>query len=309
MNDGITGVTLQFNNEEPITLTQEQVSRAAKRLKDEVYTGEDFTDPGPTRTTEFDHSLHSDEPKKDRPFIDGGSLASGLDYVLKATPARDDNEMLCYLHVWHDTAKHRIVITGVDGQRYHEAYVQTPADLPKIAPARWPHEDAAKVRDILKAIIKVGEYCAVRCEGIDQRRWSITYGSSEPMMVDVFAMSYGFGLELPRFQRGLGAGAAATHDAKLVSTAMALWGCKGVRVATDEVDSEGMRHIVLTDSAGSPLARAVVVRVGMREADPESPQSEIPGALGAADRTRMPVPDKKPKAKAKAKAAKKKARR
>lgn len=301
MNDD-TRVTIQHNNDTPVETTIGAIERAAKRLAKVPYTGEDYT------RSEFDHSLPTDRETsrrsgEPRPHIEGVSLASALAYALLACPQKDDNNMLNYVTVHHDLVYNRLEVSATDTHRWHIAYAPVPKDMDHLHTFRWPREDAQRFCGLIKSGISAGisgENTVVRPVST-QEIWEIEYGAKSPITVDLWAQLVDEHRSPPKFQFGAGAGLSAMHDAKHVGAAMSLWGRKGVRVARDQVDAGGRRHISLGDEFGNELARAIIVQLGFTEGEPETPQAEIEGTLhakGAVRAKAAPKPAKKPVKKA-----------
>lgn len=263
----------------------------------------------PAPRAESEATPERDAAGDPRPYLNGEALLAALKYVLVACPKpSEDDSLLSCVVISHDPSKSRISFTACDTNRWHQAFIAAERGIDLRGTFRLDKGDVQRLKDFLQTAVDRGACCNVRpkSNGIGVSSWEIAFGETHPIVIDVTPSFTHDDWEPPAFSVGAGAGAAAMHDARHVAKALTVSGAASTRVVRDEVDSSGRRHVTIADEFGHELARAVLVQLGFSEGEPESPQAEIPGALGTEGRkrTRGPAPKAAKKSKAKAPAKK-----
>ncbi len=237
----------------------------------------------------------------ERPYFTGATFLAALKYVLVACPKpkrEDDSSLLAYVVFSVDRERRRLSLTACDTTRYHQAFVAADPAFAWLRTFRISREDCIVLQRLLETAEKVGSYCCirpVRGDGFGAEGWEISYGEALPIQTECMPAPAHENWEPPKFGTGLPA-VGAIHDARNVAKAMTI-SLESTRVMRDEVDSAGRRHVTIGDEFGNEVARAVLLNVGFTEGEPESPQREIPGALGAPDRKRTAAPPERATAK------------
>jgi hypothetical protein len=133
--------------------------------------------------------------------------------------------------------------------------------------------------------------------------WEISYGGAQPITTESAPSFAHDNWAPPRFDASGPPAVGAIHDARHVAKAMSL-ALESTRVARDEVDACGRRHVTIVDEFGNEVARAVLLNLGFTEGEPTSPQGEIPHTLGTPNRARTAPPVDPPAPSARAAKAK-----
>lgn len=222
-----------------------------------------------------------------RPYFTGATFRAALKYAMRACPKEkkdDDSSLLSYVIFSYDHDKKRLSLSASDTTRWHQSFVAADPSFAWLGTFRISRDECSILSQLLETAEKVGEYCTVR--PIKHKKgalagWEIAYGEVQPIVTENFVTVAHENWEPPKFTAGLASG--AQHDAKNVAAACSL-AIKSTRVARDEVDGAGRRHITITDEFGHEVARAVLLNIGATEGEPRKPQTEIPGALGPKDR-------------------------
>lgn len=221
-----------------------------------------------------------------RPYFTGQTFRAALKYAMRACPKEkkdDDSSLLSYVIFSYDHDKKRLSLSASDTTRWHQSFVAADKSFAWLGTFRISREECSILSQLLEAAEKIGEYCTVRPikRSGALGGWEIAYGEIRPIETENFVSFAHENWEPPRFTAGTASG--AQHDAKNVAAACSL-AIKSTRVARDEVDGAGRRHITITDEFGHEVARAVLLNIGATEGEPRKPQTEIPGALGPKDR-------------------------
>lgn len=231
----------------------------------------------------------------ERPYLTGSTFLAALKYALVACPApkkEDESSLLSYVVFHIDPARRRLSMTACDTTRYHQAFVAADASLAWMGSFRVSREDCQILRQLIETADKVGSYCCVRPVRRDAfgiEGWEISYGGAAPITTDAFVSLAHHNWEPPSFDSSRPPAVGAIHDARHVAKAMSI-SLESTRVARDEVDACGRRHVTLVDEFGSEVARAVLLNLGFTEGEPESPQRELPNTLGTPNRARTALP-------------------
>lgn len=246
-----------------------------------------------------------------RPYFTGTTFLAALKYALVACPApkkEDESSLLSYVVVSSDPARRRISMSACDTTRYHQAFVAADPSTEWMGTFRLSREECQVVRQLIETAVKVGSHCCVRpvrSDGIGVDGWEISYGGAQPITTESASSFAHDNWAPPRFDASGPPAVGAIHDARHVAKAMSI-ALESTRVARDEVDAVGRRHVTVVDEFGNEVARAVLLNLGFTEGEPESPQREIPHTLGTPNRARTAPPADPPAPAPAARAAKSK---
>lgn len=231
-----------------------------------------------------------------RPYFTGTTFLAALKYALVACPApqkEDESSLLSYVVVSSDPARRRISMSACDTTRYHQAFVAADPSTEWMGTFRLSREECQVLRQLIETAVKVGSYCCVRPRfgggGIGVDGWEISYGGAQPITTESAPSFAHDNWTPPTFDASRPPAVGAIHDARHVAKAMSI-ALESTRVARDEVDACGRRHVTLVDEFGNEVARAVLLNLGFTEGEPESPQREIPNTLGTPNRARTAPP-------------------
>jgi hypothetical protein len=212
------------------------------------------------------------------PSVDAASFLAALKYAYTACPIPDDQpavEFVVFARVGQ-----RLVFSARDGRRWHAAYLPAPEKMHQVPIALTRESIADAIKDLAHAV-KRNSAAKVAFDWVTPLCWYVRYGAPSPMVIALSDFSPGQvpeEWEPPRFSPAFARESAvdfeAAHEAKART-----WLGGGALVRRDEVDDRGRRHVVLVDSGGEELARAVLVPLGLTDGLPRDSQEEIPGTL------------------------------
>ena len=298
-----TSITIK-TGDKTVTVTPEKLEQVTRTLEEKIHRdrialsnaqeeqvkGESNYDPlDPTKTQKPTHSEWSEKNERVQPGprrVSGEHLLNAIKHVFKACPKPKDLPEMAGVLIRHNTDKKRIELIACDGCRSHVDYVEAPEGLLLITAVL----DYDSVRKAKKRLQHALDSCpSMMVEFVTTTYWEAHVLEAVPLVIELEKFSdTPYEYMPPSYSPPTGASPVVSdYSTKHVVDAMTWTG--GAYLKHDRVDGAGRRHILLTDTSGEELARAVVLPVGMTEGLPDSRQTELDSTLsppGVADSKR-----------------------